>query len=211
MDSMEEMIRSLHPESARALLVLPDRSRPDPDSHSRRICTCLRKVIGGPPFPLLLVVIVDPDAKPDFDSFEYATVLHEDSLRATLLASACMDMAAFQTIEKVIDGTELLLEAPIPEGLRDRTFGDVLARLDELSDGTPISVLGIQQSRANASQSLWMRLVRGLSPSTETGILLAPGYDFPLASASALVILAGRPVTEDELNEAALRAFPRKT
>lgn len=209
--SLEAMIEAIHPESAHSLLVLPDRSLPDPDSHSRRICSCLRAGRRNRPSPHLVVVIADPDAQPDFSTFPDCTILHEDSLRATLLASASMDVAAFRAIEEIIAGQEMLLEAPVPETLRSRTFGDALIGLDELPDGTPISLLGVRQSQADASRSLWMRLVRGASLAAESGIFLAPGYDFPLAAATSLVILAPRTFTWEELDEAASRAGSRQS
>lgn len=209
--SIESLIEALLPESAHSLLVLPDRSRPDPDSHSRRICARLRAGRKSRPPPHLVVVIADPDAQNDFSAFQDCTILHEDSLRATLLASASMDVAAFRAIEEIIAGQEVLLEAPVPEALRFRTFGDALIGLDELPDGTPISLLGVRQSQADASQSLWIRLVRGASLGTESGIFLAPGFDFPLATATSLVILAPRSLTWEEIEEAALRACSRQT
>jgi len=128
---------------ADAVIVLPHHASAEVDAHSRLTCVALSQACGDRPLPTTVVAIEDPEASFEFSGLGVTTIFYPGFLRAALFAHACVDLPVFHFILALLRGRFLVQTLPIPEELRNGSFGEACMALERDADGRPISLVGV--------------------------------------------------------------------
>ena len=205
---LQKTLRRIGVWDARAVVILPLRTEPEPDSHSNRTYQCLRGVLKdrrqralqefkqralvaempGRPDPPVFIELLDREAHAEVDDGKLQYLFHENEVRARLLAQASIDLGAYGLFDSLLRGRQRVSVCALPSGLlaRASTFGEVV---DIVHDGDfpdfermgPITVLGLQDLTIPDAAR------RG-------GGWINPPRSTPLSDRSRLVLLCEQPL-----------------
>lgn len=139
-------LRAMPLAGSRAIVVLPPRHVDDPDGHTRVLCEALdraRRVEGVEP-PPLVVELLDPEARREFEHIAHCTVFSSGMLDATMLAQACVDLGAYAVLTRLLRRDVFIRNVETPEEFHGQTFRKAVLDLQRL-DGQPVTVVGLQE------------------------------------------------------------------